>query len=78
MAEGRYTIISKANVGESQRIFDNTPIYGVSKAREKTCYKYHLKDGDKNLDVRFKLYSGLSKQSIDPLEIPASWDDSDF
>lgn len=61
LAEGRYTIISKANVGKSQRVFENTPLYGVSKAGEKTCYNYHIKDGNKNLDVRFKLYSGSSR-----------------
>jgi hypothetical protein len=60
VAEGRYTIISKANIGEAQRIFESKAVYGVAKAGEKVCYKYHVKEGDKNLDVRFKLYSGAS------------------
>jgi len=60
LAEGRYTIISKANVGENQRIFEDTPLYGVAKSGERVCYKYHIKDANKNLDVRFKLYSGAS------------------
>jgi hypothetical protein len=35
-------------------------------------------DSQKILDVRFKLYSGTSSQTIDPLEMPSSWNSSNF
>jgi hypothetical protein len=78
VAEGRYTIISKANTGQAQRIYENKPLFGVAKAGEKVCYKYHVKDGEANLDVRFKLYSGASSQTIDAVDVPETWDASEF
>lgn len=75
---GRYSILAKTNFGDAERVYKGKSIFGIGHFGENVCYKYHIQDAEKNLDVRFKQYSGVSSLTINPVSRPVDYTSAEF
>lgn len=66
------------DLGEAQVVYEDKLVMGIAGYGERVCYKYNVKRHDTNLDVMFKMYSGLATQSINPHKLPADYHQSAF